>query len=614
MSIINEIRLLSKDLAAKIAAGEVVERPLSIVKELVENSVDAGATQITVEIEKGGKDYIRVTDNGCGIARDQVEMAFKRHATSKIRTDEDLGAIRTLGFRGEALASIAAVSHTELITKTAGNKTGTLIRVSASETESISDAACDEGTTIVVRDLFYNVPARRKFLRSDGAESSLIIDYMSKMAIAFPSVRVRLISNRSILFSTLGGGDLLKAIQTVYGPDAGTKLLPVSCRNESYSLQGYISAPSESLRHRRYQVFFINSRLVKSRVMEKALDEAYKDKLFEGRYPAAFLFLSMDPSAVDVNIHPHKTEVRFYDEGEVSAYVVRALRSALLDPDASAYRHDEVKAERSDEIEANGAEGSENAESSSLSSDPLVPVDRPFINQINLSSTKRKEDDFFYKLRSDKEKEDSPTEVQEMLPDSGYDVGTRRLIFSSLTPVGQVFATYILAKDEHYLYLLDQHAAHERVLYEQLLARFNEEAPDTQTLIMPYLLQISASRKAKALERLDLLRGIGYDIEDFGPAELVVKGIPSCMSLEEAEDFLQEAVNCEGGDLQANRDRIITASCKAAIKANRDLKMEEIRALFESLDKCENPYSCPHGRPTYIRLSEYELEKLFKRK
>ncbi len=598
MSQSNEIRLLSKELAGKIAAGEVVERPLSIVKELVENAVDAGARQITVEIGKGGKEYIRVTDDGGGIAADQVELAFRRHATSKIRTEEDLGAIRTLGFRGEALASIAAVSRTELITRVPGERTGTRISFSASESEGASEAACDEGTTIVVRDLFFNVPARRKFLKSDGTESALIIDFVSKMAIAFPAVRMRLINNRSILFSTLGNGDLLKAIQTVYGSDAGTRLLPVSRGEGALKLAGYVSAPGDYRRHRKYQIFFVNGRLIRSKLLERSLDEAYRDKMFEGEYPSAFLFLSTDPASVDVNIHPHKTEIRFYDEESVSYFMIRSLREALLDPESSARRHEDISAELSEPGET---------PSETEVEPPPKTVDLPFVY--------RAEDELFSRLRTERNEEETASlELQEELPETNYGEKSKRFLFSSLTYIGQVFGTYLLAKDEAYLYMLDQHAAHERVLYEQLLARFNEESPDAQTLLMPYIVQLSAARKASALEKLPLLRSIGYEVEDFGPGELVIKAVPSCMSLEEAEAFLEEAINAEGGNIQAKRDRIISASCKAAIKGNRDIKPEEVRALFASLDLCENPYSCPHGRPTFIRLSDYELDKLFRRK
>ncbi|MCF0149842.1 MAG: DNA mismatch repair endonuclease MutL, partial [Firmicutes bacterium] len=337
------IKALPKEIADKIAAGEVVERPLSIVKELVENSVDAGARSITVEIRKGGKEYIRVSDDGKGIAPDQVELAFRRYATSKIESAEDLDRIQSLGFRGEALASIAAVCRVELTTKTHGARIGSRIVVTGGITEEKGDTACQEGTTIVVRDLFFNTPARRKFLKADNAESSLITDFISKMAIAYPGIRIRLINNGTILFSTMGKGDLKQAILTVYSPQLIKKLLPVNGSDGQYSVRAYISAPSESRTNRRYQIFFVNGRLVKSRMLEQAVSQAYSDKLFDGRYPCAFLFLQLPPESLDVNIHPTKTEIRFFEEETVKEFLINALRRALLDPQASELSEQDVR-------------------------------------------------------------------------------------------------------------------------------------------------------------------------------------------------------------------------------------------------------------------------------
>ncbi|MBR4150116.1 MAG: DNA mismatch repair endonuclease MutL, partial [Firmicutes bacterium] len=471
-----DIRLLEKDVADKIAAGEVVERPLSVVKELTENSIDAGATSISVEIEKGGREYIRVTDNGCGIAPEQVSLAFMRHATSKIRLEEDLNGIQTLGFRGEALASIAAVSKTELITKTAGEKAGTRIRIHGGETVECGSVASDEGTTIIVRDLFYNTPARRKFLRSDSAEASLVIDYLSKMAIACPDVRIRVKNNGSILFSTLGGGDLLKAIQTVYGAAAEYRLLPVDYNEGgSLRLRGYVSAPTGFRRNRRMQICFVNGRLVKDKTLDNAIDEAYRDKLFDGCYPVVFLFLETDPAAVDVNIHPHKTEVKFYDERVIYEFAVRGIRKALLAPDA----------ENVGEMMAQKAEAPAPAAAPSVSypgwdpqaecsvAETVNTVSWNEVNNINLSSTEH--DDYFSQLR---QKEESGR--QQTLEETFKEISPQRLTFSSLELVGQVFATYIVLRDENYVYFMDQHAAHERVMYERLLESFNSEGTQTQ--------------------------------------------------------------------------------------------------------------------------------------
>ena len=330
--IYSNIVQLPEEVAGKIAAGEVIERPLSVVKELLENSLDAGATSITVEINKGGKEYIRVTDNGSGISKDQLTLAFTRHATSKLRTAEDLDAIDTLGFRGEALASIASVSRTELVSRPADQKLGARIRIEGSVIQSIEDAACEEGTTIIVKDLFCSIPARLKFLKPDNTESALITDYVSKMAIAWPQVRIRLISNGSTLFTTPGRNTLKQAIMTVYSPKMCASLLELAADDGNMQVKGYVSAPTYYEKNRRRQVFFVNGRLIKSKLMENAVSQAYSDKLFDVMYPAVFVFLTVDPSKLDVNIHPHKTEVRFYQEKEVSDFLVRSIRRALLDP------------------------------------------------------------------------------------------------------------------------------------------------------------------------------------------------------------------------------------------------------------------------------------------
>ena len=329
------IKLLEKKVADKIAAGEVVDRPLSVVKELVENSIDAGADAVVVEIKKGGKTYIRVSDTGCGINADEVTTAFKRHATSKITEAEDLDSIQTLGFRGEALASIAAVSRTELITKTADAKTGTSITVEGGETAGISAIGCDGGTTVIVRDLFYNVPARYKFMKSDSAEAGLITEFVSQMALAYPYIRFKLINNEAVQFLTQGRGDRYSSILTIYSKDIGKSLVPVEYENGEMKLSGYVSNVGESRNSRKNQIFFVNGRVVSSKVMDTAVKNAYKERLFMGRFPIAFLFLEVKPDTLDVNIHPNKKEIRFDDEKSVELFVTEAIKQALATKEAA---------------------------------------------------------------------------------------------------------------------------------------------------------------------------------------------------------------------------------------------------------------------------------------
>ena len=616
------IRALPKEISDKIAAGEVVERPVSIVKELIENAIDAGSTAITCEIRKGGKDYIRVTDNGCGIPSGEVELAFMRYATSKIETEEDLNAIGTLGFRGEALASIAAVSRVELVTKPADQKTGTRIRLEGGIPEEITEAACEDGTTIIVTDLFYNTPARRKFLKPDNSEASLISDYVSKMALAYPDVRFRLISNGTILYSTLGKGDLKAAILTLYSPQMAKGLVAVegnAAVDGDKILAGFVSAPAYSRNNKRMQIFFVNGRWVKSKVMEDALEEAFSDKLFEGRHPAAFLFLELDPSGVDVNIHPHKTEIKFYDERGIQDFMVRAIRSSLLRQEGIAESAQIAKplVREPESVYAKPYESEEPLENQAFGSGFLNIVD---INNLPQITESERKENLFARLRE--ESDAAKRMVQEEI--RTYAAGEEpkqeakpRFQFSSLTIIGEAFATYILAKDETHVYMIDQHAAHERILFEQLLKIFNGAQKASQPILAPILLQMGAVSAATASEKLQLLDELGYTIEEFGMGDLIVKEIPSCMDLQEAEDFAISILQQEGikpGQVQLKREELTSNACKAAIKANDKLDLAEMRELFLRLDGCENPFSCPHGRPTLISFSQSDIERQFKRK
>lgn len=594
------IKALPKNIADKIAAGEVVERPLSIVKELLENSVDAGATSVTIEIEKGGKEYIRVTDNGCGIERLQLELAFKRYATSKIATEDDLNSIETLGFRGEALASIASVSKVKLISKTRSNPVGASIELSEGESLGVNDSASEDGTTIIVKDLFFNIPARKKFLKPDNVESSLIIDFVSKMAIAYPDIAIRLISNKSVLFATNGRGDLLANIYTVFGPHISEGLVPVDITDGENSLKGYISSPTQSKNNKKWQIFFVNGRLIKSKVLEDAVSKAYHDKLFEGHYPICFLFLETNPKALDVNIHPHKTEIRFYDEEETKDFMVKSIRSSLLNPDALKANISEKKLEK---ISSNTQEATiENVIESIVEEEVKI-------------------DDYFKSLRKDSEIQEkfeleSSNNNSEVITNENHKI-TREFCFSKLSYIGECFETYLLCKDEDALYIIDQHAAHERVMFEKLWADYNKEANDAQTIITPIVITLSLSSKEAALDKLGELKAIGFEIEDFGLDSFVFKAIPSCMDIQEAESFLNEffesAAEASFGT-KINIDKIISRSCKAAVKAHDRLDKSEINRLLSDLDKCENPFSCPHGRPTFLKLSNYDIERMFKRK
>ncbi len=603
---------LPEEVAGKIAAGEVIERPLSVVKELLENSLDAGATSITVEISKGGKEYIRVTDNGCGISRDQLSLAFSRHATSKLRTAEDLDAIDTLGFRGEALASIASVSRTELISRPADQKLGARICVESSEVTLVEDAACEEGTTIIVKDLFYSIPARLKFLKPDNTESALITDYVSKMAIAWPKARIRLISNGSTLFTTPGRNSLKQAIMTVYSPKMCAGLLELAADDGSMQVKGYISSPTYYEKNRRRQVFFVNGRLIKSKLLENAVSDAYSDKLFEGMYPAVFIFLTVDPSQLDVNIHPHKTEVRFYQEKEVGDFLIKSIRRTLLDPRAMEVRT--VLPESTDpELPADATPEQRNVFISPAiadgSNEQDLPSDVLSAGPVSIASDPAY-DDFFKELRAVSEENE---QVQEEI----FEYNTsNRLLFSGLSIVGQFRDTYLILKDQDGLYILDQHAAHERVMYEKLVRSFNADVTASQQLLVPVVKDVGISEMQQAESAVDALLELGFDIKPFGPAAFAISAVPGFMDMFEAEDFIDEffTAAAEGRNVQARKDQIISRSCKSAVKAHDHLSDDEIRALLLDLDRCENPYSCPHGRPTFVKFTEYELERMFRRK
>jgi len=621
------IQILEKHVAAKIAAGEVVDRPLSVVKELMENSIDAGADSIVVEIKKGGKSYIRITDNGCGIASDEVKLAFARHATSKITTDKDLESIRTLGFRGEALASICAVSTVELLTKRREDTLGTKCVVSGGDINDCKPYGCPDGTTIIVNNLFYNTPARLKFMKADNTESSLIIDFVSQMAIAYPNIKIRLINNENVLFSTNGKGNLLNTIMTVYSKSIGGDLVLVDYTEDYATITGYVSSPAFSKTSRKNQIFFVNGRDVSSKVIEKGLNSAYSDRLFEGRYPVAFLFVEVEPSKLDVNIHPNKKEIRFDDEAFISNFIEKAIKNAL----ASKESIPQVKTEnifKNTTFNNSKEEVIKPVDINSLLSTLRAESDLDQTESLNQSSNtntntvcENKSQNTYISSQPAEKVIDNPIEnpadkpiFKGLIPNIN---GLKPFNFNDLRPVGALFATYILAVDDDSFYLIDQHAAHERIFFEKLLSEFLNEEKHSQPVMLPIILNVSHSIAANPDIWLNPLISMGYEIEEFGINTYIVKAVPMFMTLQESEDFINSFLDSteDSGTLIDNTklERIITKSCKSAVKANDRLHDEEIKELINELTKCKNPYSCPHGRPTFIRMTKYEIEKIFKR-
>lgn len=644
---IKHIRELPRQTADRIAAGEVVDRPVSIVKELVENSIDAGSSSIVVEIKDGGKSYIRVTDNGSGIRASETELAFKRHATSKIQNAADLDAIETLGFRGEALASIAAVSRTELTTKTADERAGSYLLMEGGNVSDRSERGCPVGTTVIVRDLFYNTPARQKFLKSSNAESALVSDFVSKTALSRPDIRVRMINNGSTLFSTPGRGGIFTAIATVYDKHlAGNLIEGHADSGDGLSLESYISSPDNTRKNRRGQIFFVNGRWIKSRMLEECVSEAYRERMFEGRYPVAFLFLRIDPSQVDVNIHPNKKEVRFDDERRVREFVTESLKKSLMTQKAiPEIRLEKDKAIPKTESSKTGGEGTADTEKAS----GLAAMIDKAAEQIDI-----------HKLLKAKRAAEDAAHYRSGGPDSGLsgsyaddtsgrgasisqehvsrsaDVEARReaaendffdfeddapvdapFDIKSIKPVGVIFDEYILGSDLDSFYIIDQHAAHERVFYEKLTNIYYRQQKTSQLIAVPITVEAAFSASGIEDEWLDFLRRTGFAIEEFGPRTYICREIPSYMTIEEAQGFLQDFTDeAERSGSRMNpvkRKKIVTRACKSAVKANDRLTPSEVNGLLHELAQCRNPFSCPHGRPTVIRMTHNELDRMFKR-
>lgn len=644
------IRVLEKDVADKIAAGEVIERPVSIIKELVENSIDAEATAITVEIKNGGKSYIRVTDNGCGIKSSEVKTAFLRHATSKINRAEDLDSIETLGFRGEALASISAVTRLELITKTAEESAGYRIVIHGGDVVDEGVTGCPEGTTFIVRDLFYNMPAREKFLKSDSAESVQIIELMEKLALTKVNIRFRLINNGNTVFSTSGKGDLLKTILAVYKENDYRDLVKIDYRSDEMHIYGYISKPSLSRSNRRSQFFFVNGRTIKSKVLERGLTAGYRERLFEGRYPIVFLFTDIRPDMLDVNIHPNKKEVRFDDEKLVSAKVSEAIIEALASKEAvvdvkeeNHFAHlkrigelvESPKKPFSREI----SEGSEDVKmQTQLNIKEFLKGKRKeednFVTEISEQRTRASvvaeerqgyDNEKWEKfVKPDEQKpevlvsEAPEAEAEFLISADDFDLSPSHIPFDfdSLSVGGAIFGTYITATDDKNFYLIDQHAAHERIFYEKLVGEYLESEKHSQLLLTNFTVDVPSSIAQDDKRWLEIVRGLGYTVELFGENTYVVRGIPQFMEISEAEEFLKSCIDSFDGENVLNRvviDKLITKSCKSAIKARDYIKQSEVDALINQLKECKNPFSCPHGRPTFIKMSVYEIERMFKR-
>ncbi len=620
---------LSPHVANLIAAGEVVERPASVVKELLENAVDAGATQVTVEIRDGGMTFLRVTDNGCGMSPEDAKTAFLRHATSKLRTAEDLAAIATMGFRGEALAAIASVSRIDLLTKTAGDISGTSLSLEAGNITEQSEAGCPDGTTIIVRDLFFNTPARIKFMKSDTVEGGKVASAVQMQALAHPEVAFRFIKDGKEVLSTPGTGSLEAAVYCVYGRDSG-KMIPLESKWEQFALTGFVSKPSDARPSRVLQTFFVNGRPVKSRLLIAALEEAYRNQIMVGKFPACVLHLTAPANAVDVNVHPAKTEVKFLNEKAVFdcihygvlgalnktpdrpqvAFKPASIPAPAAKPVASAPRQENFfRTMNAQEYKAFTAAVKEAPQPSPIAAaatalaveETVLPPLRETVILPTVTPASKPAP-----IPQPVSQESEPE--QAVIPTMSVDIPWRF--------VGELYNSYIIVEQGEEAYLIDKHAAHERILFEKLKA--NQEAISSQTLLTPVAHRLGAESAAILLENQPLLEELGFEIQEFGENTVLIRQIPMDLDDTQAADALEtlaaDLLNGRKERKDSVRDELLhTVACKAAIKAGWQSSEAELLKLAEQVLSREDLKHCPHGRPICITLSKKQLEKQFKR-
>lgn len=614
----NKIAVLEKATIDKIAAGEVVERPASVVKELVENAIDAGADAITVEIKDGGKSYIRITDNGCGIPEEELPIAFLRHSTSKLRDASELSDIHTLGFRGEALSSISAVSRVEMITKPQTELMGVRYVVEGSQEVSMDKIGAPDGTTIMVYQLFFNTPARKKFLKSDMTEASYISELMERLALSHPDVSFLFISNKKEKIHTSGNGNLMDTIYQIYGRQITSNLLAVEKETDLLTVCGFIGNSNVARGNRSLENFYINGRYIKSPLLSKAVEEGYVGYLMQHQYPFCVLQITTKEAAVDVNVHPTKQEVRFDDEIAI-ADIFKTLVFERLHQ-----REDIAEVTLDEEIEK------EKEQSKPVTEERTPePFEKARLQQMREKITKqihadtpyeRKYQEFYQKRESDANAHAPKQELPETSKPATYEQTSflTREARAKHHIIGQVFDTYWLIEHDNKLYIIDQHAAHEKVLYERMMKQLKNKEMTTQYVSPPIILSLTRAEQ-DILERFaDVFAELGYVISPFGGNEFAIEGVPGNLFSFDVKTFFMELLaSCDS--LKGNDghdmilEKIASMSCKAAIKGNNHLSRPEIEALLEELLSLENPYHCPHGRPTIISMTKYEIEKKFKR-
>ena len=674
-----QIHVLDSETIDKIAAGEVVERPSSVVKELVENAIDAGATAITVEAKDGGIEFIRVTDNGSGMEREQLRKAFLRHATSKISDAEDLTRISSLGFRGEALSSIAAVAKVEVITKTADCMTGSRILLEGAREISFDEVGAPDGTTFIMRNLFFNTPVRRKFLKQPVTEGGYIADLMEHLALSRPDISFKLVLGNQMKFHTSGNGDLREVIYRIYGREAANALIPIQSEQDGIKIEGYLGKPVQVRSNRNFEIYFINGRFIRSGVVSRAVEEGYKEYLMQHKFPFCVLHITMDTERVDVNVHPTKMDVRFTNAPSFSAYLCGAVKYALkhheMIPDALLSGETELKtAAREEQQEREKQHTPEpfeqrRSENYRVLEEMKYEAERPkmqeFIqnpvwarvksrensaelsqNNVQMTENQSATEEFFTETSELKEEKtpninsepvSKKTSFTETFDNSrtGQEAQNQQKAFTEqlnlfeekiLTEdnrkkfriIGQVFETYWLVEFEDKLLMIDQHAAHEKVNYERLMKQYREKNVISQRLMPPVIVSLSGQEETVLTDNMETFASLGFEIESFGGSEYALRSVPvDLYGCNEREMFLevldQLAEGGNFGNLRVVEEKIASMSCKAAVKGNHIMRTAEAEALIDELLTLENPYNCPHGRPTIVAMQKSEMERKFKR-
>lgn len=638
------IAILNQETIDKIAAGEVVERPCSVVKELVENAIDAGSTAITVEIKEGGISFIRITDNGCGIERDQVAVAFYRHSTSKIRSAEDLLTVKSLGFRGEALSSISAVARVELITKTYDELTGTRYVIEGSKELSNEEIGAPDGTTFIVKDLFYNVPARRKFLKTAQTEGSYISDMVEKLALSHPDISFKFINNNQTKLHTSGNGNRKDIIYHIFGREISSSLLEVKHECEYFKVEGFIGKPVITRGNRNYENYFINGRYVKSNILSRAIEEAYKSFLMQHQYPFTVLYFTFF-SELDVNVHPTKMELRFDNNNEIyvelcdTIYAILSHKEMIPEvpvdstpaPKKIVHEYKEPIPEPFEKRRINEVRAAESRSvyGQSVTSAAKAPAVNEQLtdNTSKLQTAKASASALVAGTGNSVElapETSTAYEPAQVVTGTQQTLGDYDKVFltesskKQFSIIGQLFKTYWLIEFEDKLYIIDQHAAHEKVLYEKTMARLANKDFTSQRISPPIVMTLDA-RESEMLEKYrPQIEQFGYEVEHFGGKEYMISAIPDNLFNIDMKDLFIEMLddfsNATGRQTpDIITEKVASMSCKAAIKGNDKLTLPEINKLIDELLSLDNPYNCPHGRPTIISMSKYEIEKKFKR-